>query len=261
MGVLNVTPDSFSDGGDFLDAERAIAHGRELAAEGADILDVGGESTRPGRRGRGCRRGARAGRPGARGAARDEHTVSIDTSKLEVARAALDAGAEIVNDVTALRAEPELAGLCADSGLHRRPDAHARRPAHDAGRPPLRRRGRRRQGVPRRADRGRRRGGDRRGADLGRPGHRVRQDRRAQPRADPAARRAGRARPPDRLRQLAQELHRQADGRRGRRASGRDDRLERAGRGERRRGPAGPRRRRRCATRSRPPNAIYRPQQ
>ncbi len=113
MGVLNVTPDSFSDGGVFLDAERAIAHGRELAAEGADILDIGGESTRPGAAA--VDAAAELERVGpVLEALADAHTVSIDTSKLEVARAAMDAGAEIVNDVTALRAEPELAGLCAD---------------------------------------------------------------------------------------------------------------------------------------------------
>ena len=113
MGVLNVTPDSFSDGGAFLDAERAIAHGRELAAEGADILDVGGESTRPGAAAVEAAEELERVGPVLEALAGDL-TVSIDTSKLEVARAALDAGAEIVNDVTALRAEPELADLCAD---------------------------------------------------------------------------------------------------------------------------------------------------
>ena len=117
MGVVNVTPDSFSDGGLFLDPERAIGHGRELAAAGAAILDIGGESTRP---------GAEAV-PAAEEVARTEPVVralcgpdgpcvevSIDTSKAPVATAALDAGATIVNDVTALRGDPELAGLCAD---------------------------------------------------------------------------------------------------------------------------------------------------
>ncbi len=119
MGIVNVTPDSFSDGGEFLDAGRAIAHGRELAGDGAEILDVGGESTRPGAEA--VDAGAELARvepvvaalavDGGPGAA-----VSIDTSKRAVAEAALNAGAEIVNDVTALRAEPELAGLCADRG-------------------------------------------------------------------------------------------------------------------------------------------------
>jgi dihydropteroate synthase len=117
MGVVNVTPDSFSDGGLFLEAERAIEHGRGLAAAGAAILDVGGESTRPGadavsaeeeiaRVGPVVAALAGPGGPGAR--------VSIDTSKLDVASAALDLSANIVNDVTALRAQPELAGLCAE---------------------------------------------------------------------------------------------------------------------------------------------------
>jgi dihydropteroate synthase len=119
MGVVNVTPDSFSDGGAFLDPERAIAHGRELADQGAEILDVGGESTRPGAdavpadverdRVEPVVR-ALAGRDGL-GA-----QVSIDTSKAPVAAAALDAGAATVNDVTALRADPDLAGLCAERG-------------------------------------------------------------------------------------------------------------------------------------------------
>ncbi len=119
MGIVNVTPDSFSDGGEFLDPERAIAHGRELASEGAEILDVGGESTRPGADAVSAESElervlpvvdalAAAGGPGAR--------VSIDTSKAAVADASLDAGAVIVNDVTALRGDADLAGLCADRG-------------------------------------------------------------------------------------------------------------------------------------------------
>jgi dihydropteroate synthase len=117
MGVVNVTPDSFSDGGLFLDPEAAIAHGRHLAAQGADLLDVGGESTRPGAQAvRVAEERERiepvvqrlAGEGGPR------IPVSIDTSKSPVAAAALDAGAEIVNDVSALRADPELAALCAD---------------------------------------------------------------------------------------------------------------------------------------------------
>jgi dihydropteroate synthase len=119
MGSVNVTPDSFSDGGEFLDAEIAIAHGRELAAEGADVLDVGGESTRPGAEAVDAE--AELARVGPvvealAGADGPGVPVSIDTSKRAVAEAALDAGATIVNDVTALRADPELAGLCADRG-------------------------------------------------------------------------------------------------------------------------------------------------
>ena len=117
MGVVNVTPDSFSDGGQFDDAAQAIAHGRRLAAEGAAILDVGGESTRPGaepvpasseelRARRARRRG-----PARRRAGLDRH------DEARVAEAAVDAGATYVNDVTAFRHDPDLAGLVADRGL------------------------------------------------------------------------------------------------------------------------------------------------
>jgi dihydropteroate synthase len=116
MGIVNVTPDSFSDGGEFLDPERAIAHGRELAAEGADVLDVGGESTRPGAEAVGAEEELRRVAPVVEALAADGTLVSIDTSKVAVADQALDAGAAMVNDVTALRAEPALAGLCADRG-------------------------------------------------------------------------------------------------------------------------------------------------
>ncbi len=116
MGIVNVTPDSFSDGGEFLDPERAIAHGRELAAEGADVLDIGGESTRPGAEAVGAEEELRRIGPVVEALAAAGTPVSIDTSKVAVAEAALDAGAAMVNDVTALRAEPALAGLCADRG-------------------------------------------------------------------------------------------------------------------------------------------------
>jgi dihydropteroate synthase len=116
MGVVNVTPDSFSDGGEFLDPGRAIAHGRELAAEGADVLDIGGESTRPGAEAVGAEEELARTRPVVEALAADGSRVSIDTSKVTVAEAALDAGAVMVNDVTALRAEPDLAGLCAERG-------------------------------------------------------------------------------------------------------------------------------------------------
>jgi dihydropteroate synthase len=114
MGIVNVTPDSFSDGGEFLDPERAIAHGRELAEEGADILDVGGESTRPGAKAVDAAEELGRVMPVVGALANDGLKVSIDTSKTDVARAALDAGASMVNDVTALRADPELAALCAE---------------------------------------------------------------------------------------------------------------------------------------------------
>jgi len=116
MGVVNVTPDSFSDGGVNFDAGTAATSARRLLAEGAAIVDVGGESTRP----------------GAEGVSADEELrrvvpvlerlqgqpVSIDTAKAAVAARALELGAELVNDVTALRADPELAGVVADNGAY-----------------------------------------------------------------------------------------------------------------------------------------------
>jgi dihydropteroate synthase len=116
MGILNVTPDSFSDGGLYLDAEAAIAHGREMVAEGADLVDVGGESTRPGAADVPADEELRRTEPVVAGLAAEGIAVSIDTSKAAVAQAALDAGAAMVNDVTALRADPELARLCAERG-------------------------------------------------------------------------------------------------------------------------------------------------
>lgn len=118
MGVLNVTPDSFSDGGQFLSVDQALAHAEQMIAEGADIIDVGGESTRPG---------------GAAAVSADkerqrvipviEHLaknaavpISIDTTKAEVARAALEAGATIINDISALRFDPRLADEAAKVG-------------------------------------------------------------------------------------------------------------------------------------------------
>lgn len=117
MGVLNVTPDSFSDGGVHLDPDVAAAAARRMVADGAAIVDVGGESTRP----------------GSEGVSLDEELrrvvpvlerlggglpVSIDTAKAEVARRALALGAELVNDVTALRGDPELAGVVADADAY-----------------------------------------------------------------------------------------------------------------------------------------------
>jgi dihydropteroate synthase len=116
MGIVNVTPDSFSDGGLFLDRERAVDHGRELAADGAEIVDVGGESTRPGAAGVPAEEEVRRTEPVVRGLVEAGIDVSIDTSKAAVAAAALEAGARMVNDVTALTADPELAGLCAERG-------------------------------------------------------------------------------------------------------------------------------------------------
>jgi dihydropteroate synthase len=118
MGIVNVTPDSFSDGGSFLDSGSAIAHALQLVEDGAEIIDIGGESTRPGAapvpeavelervlpvieglRASGC-----------------EAELSVDTSKAAVASAALAAGASLVNDVTALRGDPSMAAVVADSG-------------------------------------------------------------------------------------------------------------------------------------------------
>jgi dihydropteroate synthase len=116
MGVVNVTPDSFSDGGRYLDAEAAVAHGEELLRDGASILDVGGESTRPGASEVDQAEELRRTEPVVAALAAAA-TVSIDTSKAAVAEAALDAGASIVNDVTALRGDGEMAALCAGRGV------------------------------------------------------------------------------------------------------------------------------------------------
>ena len=116
MGVVNVTPDSFSDGGLYLDPQAAIRHGVDLAAAGAAILDVGGESTRPGAEEVGVEEELRRVVPVVEGLEEVEAQISVDTSKAAVAAAALDAGAEIVNDVTALRGDSEMAALCADRG-------------------------------------------------------------------------------------------------------------------------------------------------
>jgi len=119
MGIVNVTPDSFSDGGQYLDAAAALAHARELEAEGAAILDVGGESTRPGAEPVAAQEELRRVVPVIEALADGgtQAQISIDTVKLTVAEAAVDAGASYVNDVTAFRHDPELAGFVADSRL------------------------------------------------------------------------------------------------------------------------------------------------
>jgi dihydropteroate synthase len=128
MGVVNATPDSFSDGGLFLEPAAAIAHGLALAAQGADIVDVGGESTRPGAEPVAAEEELRRVLPvveglaeawayGSEGESRSARPqISIDTSKAAVARAALAAGAGLVNDVTALRGDSEMAAVVAQSG-------------------------------------------------------------------------------------------------------------------------------------------------
>ena len=117
MGVVNVTPDSFSDGGRWLDPAKAIAHARRLVADGAGILDIGGESTRPGSLPVAADEQLRRVTPVFEGLQGIEARLSIDTTKAKVARAAIDAGADIVNDISALRDDPDLAGLCAERGV------------------------------------------------------------------------------------------------------------------------------------------------
>ena len=115
MGIVNVTPDSFSDGGHHATAERAVSHGLSLIAQGAAILDIGGESTRPGATPVPLEEELRRVIPVIEGLAKAGVPLSIDTYKPEVARAAIAAGASIVNDVSGLR-DPELADVCAESG-------------------------------------------------------------------------------------------------------------------------------------------------
>ncbi|MBM3876047.1 MAG: dihydropteroate synthase [Verrucomicrobia bacterium] len=117
MGIVNVTPDSFSDGGQFLDADKAVAHGLRLAGEGADMLDIGGESTRPGAEPVSEAEELRRVLPViSQLAARVSIPLSIDTQKPAVARAALGAGASIVNDIAASRADPAMARVVAEAG-------------------------------------------------------------------------------------------------------------------------------------------------
>ena len=115
MGVLNVTPDSFSDGGLFYDHERAIEHGMKLARDGADIIDIGGESTRPGSDPVPLEEEIRRVIPVIEALARElDVPISIDTCKAEVASRALDAGASMVNDVSALRFDPDMVRVVAE---------------------------------------------------------------------------------------------------------------------------------------------------
>src|SRR3954467_15973196 len=122
MGVVNVTPDSFSDGGLYLDVDAAVAHGHELAADGAAILDVGGEATRPGAdevpEAQELERVVPVIERLAQASGPDAPRVSIDTRKARVAEQALQAGARIVNDISAFRHAPEIAGMVASAGAH-----------------------------------------------------------------------------------------------------------------------------------------------
>jgi dihydropteroate synthase len=126
MGILNVTPDSFSDGGRYDSLEAAVSRGKEMAAEEAGIIDVGGESTRPGSRPVSAAEEIARVVPVIRGLARETQAIlSVDTTKAAVAREAISAGAHIVNDTSALADDPEMAGTIAGSGcavvlMHRR---------------------------------------------------------------------------------------------------------------------------------------------
>lgn len=117
MGVVNVTPDSFSDGGRWATTELAVAHGRQLIAQGADLLDVGGESTRPGARRVDPAEEQNRVLPVIRELAADGAVVSVDTIRAATAVAAIEAGAVIVNDVSGGLADPEMAGVLAEAGV------------------------------------------------------------------------------------------------------------------------------------------------
>ncbi len=116
MGVLNITPDSFYDGGRFFTRDAALSQLDRLQSEGADIIDIGGESTRPGAEPVSADEELRRVLPAIEAAAELDVPISIDTTKSQVARAALDAGAEIVNDISGLRFDPELGALAAERG-------------------------------------------------------------------------------------------------------------------------------------------------
>ncbi len=137
MGVLNVTPDSFSDGGRWLDPRAAIRHARRMVREGAHLIDVGGESTRPGAKEVPASEERRRVVPVVEALAAEGIRVSIDTSKAAVAAAALAAGATMVNDVSALRGDRAMAGTCARAGaqvvlMHRKgsPQTMQRSPSY-----------------------------------------------------------------------------------------------------------------------------------
>lgn len=116
MGILNITPDSFSDGGSFVTVDDAIGHAEKMVADGVDIIDIGGESTRPGSQRVSTDEELNRVLPVIETlVARFETPISIDTSKSEVARAAVDAGAEIINDISGLRWDEEVADVASES--------------------------------------------------------------------------------------------------------------------------------------------------
>ncbi len=119
VGIVNVTPDSFSDGGQYFDPERALAHAAQLIADGADMLDVGGESSRPGAESISASEEIRRVIPVIEGIRRANLTIpiSIDTTKSAVAEAALDAGATMINDISAGRFDPQMFALAAQRGV------------------------------------------------------------------------------------------------------------------------------------------------
>jgi dihydropteroate synthase len=118
MGIVNVTPDSFSDGGQFYDPQVAISHAKQLVKEGADIVDIGGESTRPGSEAVSSEDELKRVIPVIKGIANEVAVpISIDTYKSEVAKAALDAGASIINDISAMRFDPAIADVAAECGV------------------------------------------------------------------------------------------------------------------------------------------------
>ena len=116
MGILNVTPDSFSDGGQFLDHDAAIGQARRLVADGAHIIDVGGESTRPGAERIGAAEELRRILPVVRALATDGIRVSVDTMNAETAQATVEAGAEFINDVSGGLADPAMVAITAATG-------------------------------------------------------------------------------------------------------------------------------------------------
>ncbi|WP_456119800.1 dihydropteroate synthase [Thermomonospora echinospora] len=117
MGVVNVTPDSFSDGGAWFDPDKAIGHGHDLVHEGADLIDVGGESTRPGAQRVSLAEELRRVVPVIEALAADGIPVSVDTMRAEVAEAAIGAGARLVNDVSGGLADPDMARMLAGAGI------------------------------------------------------------------------------------------------------------------------------------------------